>query len=192
MVNYIIMAHVKRAKYVPKLIDTLGCPVSWDKGDLGLVNAHIQAWEMMPTDKPYGCVIQDDVILTSDFMRKAEYHVQQGLDLYGPDIAYHFYMRNKPTLRHLVNHPENHVLLDGLYSGNSICLPTHHIAPMIEHFKECKDVKGGDRRIHSYLRSQQMKVYFPLPSLVDHRNLPSLHNNNTSPIKNRVALWFEP
>src|SRR5690606_9816903 len=122
--------------------------LSLDKGDLGLVQAHVQAWQMVDKTADYGCVIQDDVILTSDFIPKAQYHVEQGHKLYGK-LSYHFYLRNKPTLAKYRNYDKGHVCLDGLYSGNSIVLPTDWISPMLDSFAKSKK-KGGDRKINEY------------------------------------------
>lgn len=192
-INYIVMAHTNRKAYVPPLLDQLpkDTQVSWDNGDLGLVKAHIQAWELYGGD--YTCVIQDDAILTDNFLEKAQYHVNQCVQNYGR-IALHFYLRKSPKFSKKVKkwkqEGRDHVVMKNLHAGLAICLPSEIIPDMLDYFKS-EHLKSGDKRINKYLRKEEIPVYFPLPSLVEHRNLPSLHSGNSSPVENRVAQWFE-
>lgn len=193
-IQFIIMAHKDRRRFIPYLKQRLGdVPVSMDNGDLGLVDAHIQAWEMVDREADYGFIIQDDVLLADNFLEKAEYHVHNGLERYGA-IPLHFYLRNSPRFNGRIEQwkrsDRDHVLLPNLYSGNSIGLPTYMIDPMLAHFK-AMDVASGDERINSYIKSRGLEVYFPLPNLCQHRNIPSLHNRNSSPLDTRVSIWYE-
>ena len=195
-VEYVIMAHPSRKEFVPKLQEAIKCPVVWDDKGLGLVKAHVQAWEAFNAiPGNYCCVIQDDVILTEDFRGKMSYHVLNCIEKYGR-IGFHAYLRNTVN-RHVLRkvgrckrEKKDHVVLPSVYSGNSIALPSEHVGPMLEHFKTM-DVASGDRRINDYLHKAGLGVYFPLPSLVDHRELKSLHCGNASGPKLRKALYFE-
>lgn len=199
MIKTGLMAHRSRQKYAKTVTDSIDVDfVSWDEGDLGLVQAHIQAWEMMADiveEGDYGIILQDDVILTSDFKGKMSYHILNCIEKYGR-IGFHAYLRNtrnRAVLRKVDKcrrEKKDHVVLPNVYSGNSIALPSEHIKPMLEHFKTMS-VPSGDKRINDYLHKQNLPVYFPCPSLVEHRELDSLHYGNVSRHEYRKSIWFE-
>jgi len=197
MTKYILMFHESRKEYLPYLQDLFpDAPVSMDNGELGLVKAHIQAWELaLQQDADYVFVIQDDVVVTSDFHEKVAHHVEQCKKKYGR-IAMHLYLRNTlnnyvlKTVAKAKNKGIDHCVLGNVHSGNSIGLPKEHIKPMLDHFHKM-DVASGDKRINSYLRENNIPVYFPLPNLVDHRKLESLHCGNVSRHDYRVSIWYE-
>lgn len=193
-----LMAHRKREEYVPGIESAVPLDfISWDEGNLGLVQAHVQAWEMFEPDEGDVCILlQDDIILTKNFIPKLEHHVNQCIRRYGR-IAMHLYLRNqgRKNVRMAVERCKrgrgDHWINEHLYSGNSIGLPAEHIRPMLDHFKTM-DVPSGDQRIESYLNKNRINVYFPLPNLVEHRSLDSLHAGNVSSHEFRRSIWFIP
>lgn len=197
MIKIGCMAHRSRKEYAKTVTDSVDCRfVSWDEGNLGLVQAHIQAWEMFtPKKDDYYILLQDDVILTNDFYGKLSYHITNCVERYGR-IAFHAYLRNTRN-RHVLKSVEkcrrkgaDHIVLPNVYSGNSIGLPGEHIEPMLKHFKTMS-VPSGDKRINDYLHKAGLPVYFPLPNLVDHRSLDSLHCGNVSRHEYRKSIWFQ-
>lgn len=197
MFSFLIMAHHSRKQFVPALQKEIRCPVSWDQGNLGLVDAHIQAWQMAyDTSEDGMCfVIQDDVILTEKFLIKCGYHVHNCQNRLR-NTAMHLYLRNTKN-RHVIGKVEmakhggrDYVLLPNVYSGNSIGMQRELIPDMLKHFKTMK-VASGDKRINDFFRNNGIQVYFPLPNLVEHRSLPSLHAGNVSSHEYRKSIWFE-
>lgn len=196
-IQYIIMAHKDRREYLPYLKAHLGAdtPVSLDRGDWGLVEAHRRAWGLADPSYDYTFVIQDDVELASNFLDKAQFHVDQGVENCGGGIAFHFYLRNSPRFRKKIiqwkKKKQNCVILPHLYSGNSIGIRSKIVTDMLDFF-DTMDVNSGDQRINAFLNDRDIPVYFPLPNLCEHRNIPSLHSRNSSPEETRVSVWFEP
>jgi len=187
MISYSIMAHPKRAEFIPLLSDQLGNPpIAMDDNNYGLIGNCKRAWSLYDPNQEYHCVIQDDVILTSDFRTKAE-RVVRDSQLHG-ELAVHFYMRYAPRRRKF--RKRKYVIQEALTSGNSICLKTQWIPEMLEYF-DTDPHPIDDVRINNFLRKKGINVYFPMPNLVDHRKLDSLGDWNNSNPDWRVSVWFE-
>lgn len=167
-----VMAHPSREKFFPYLKESLGdVPFSIDHDSEGVWPNAKKAWSMFDPGAAYHVVIQDDALVCEDFVKHAEEAIIKACEVvpdHLPPIS--FYFGNRGTLKGIAR--------DGMKDGYcfmprtpwavAICLPTELIPEMLA-FTENLAVPQDDVRIGQYIRSKGMKVYFPLPSLIDHR-----------------------
>jgi len=125
-------------------------------------------------------VIQDDSIVCDRFRERAEAFIadqERKRERDGrPAQGYNFFLRkdrnNSPIW------PKDGVYTDNVTRGGvAICLPTAHIAPMLREYDRQKS-KHDDDRISEYAKRNGVKILFPVPSLIGHRNdISSIANN---------------
>lgn len=173
--TFSIMAHPKRMKHAFKLSEALDSPVVFDTG-AGLWENAKKAWRQAEGDVHF--VLQDDAILCNGFTDKV-----QALTERYPNHAYCLYVgENLKTLQGkydlIVDQAERgYVVHNRIHWGVALGLPTEHIKPFLEfgdRWSKHYDTKHCDTRLCRYIRSVGLKVVYPYPSLVDHRQLPSL------------------
>lgn len=168
-----VMAHPKREEFFPYLKEKLGdVPFSIDHKSAGVWPNAKKAWSMYNPEALFHVVIQDDAIVCDDFHSRAERSIVEGFKNLkgGLDFAVSFYFGNRASLKGIAQ--------DGIEQGFAImgrtpwavaiCLPTTVIPDMLQ-FCDNLAMPQDDVRIGTFLRSRGMKVYFPLPSLIDHR-----------------------
>lgn len=180
------MAHPSRAKFFSYLKQKLGdVPFSIDKIGIGVWENRKRATLMYDPAADYHLVLQDDAIICENFKELAEKTIGNN-----GRYVYNFYYgrrgnRKKEASLGLKN---GYVISDKVTWGLAICFPTKLIPEMIAY---CDKIKApqDDHRIGLYLKHKGIKVYFPIPSLIDHRSEEeSLVGNALSP--GRKAKYF--
>ena len=161
-----IMAHPSREEHFEYLKKELGdVPFSIDDG-CGLWENCKRAWKLHDPESEYHVVIQDDAIICKGFREKAESILNLN------SIAYSFYWGHR--YRHTFRERNESGLKNGFivdtmpHWGIAICIPTNLISEMID-FCDKLDIKQDDERIAQFLKSKGIKIYFPIPSLIEHR-----------------------
>lgn len=186
-----IQAHNTRVDHIDYYKTVLSdFDVELDDVSRGMVENCYMAWRSWEDSKAdYHLVLQDDLLITSNFYEKLMVHLSKGYDVY------HLYLgQNKKRLnkywKNAIKEGKDHILLDDIHAAQAVCIKTKHIPEML---KVCRslDYPVDDMRINKFVRSNGFKVYFPLPCLVEHLNGESLHNFNKSPKNKRVAVWYE-
>jgi hypothetical protein len=133
-------------------------------------------------------VVQDDAIICKDFIWMAEREIE-----FYPDHAISFYFGNRKNMQEEGRRGEadGGVKLDWLSWGVAICLPTKIIPDLVK-FWEGKDayLRHDDTRIARYLRHIGMPVWYPIPSLIDHRADEKSLMDNSEGVKKRQAFSF--
>ena len=177
------MMHPKRFKYLPYLVGKLGdVRISVDKIN-NIWNTSRRAWLMYDSKAEYHIVIQDDAIIGKDFIKKAEAMMKE-------DAIYNFYI-GRPRFYHQVlkakKEDKKFLIQRNLHHEIAFGMRTNRIDEMIK-FVEKID-PDSDRCINGYVRAKKLKVIFPMPSLIDHRNEDTLHNLNKGSYKKK-ATWF--
>jgi hypothetical protein len=162
-----VMAHSSRAKYFKELKERLGdVPFSIDKAgaEIGVWNNCKRAWQMHNRDAEFHVVIQDDAIVCKNFRARAE------AILGSQEQAYNFYFGNRRVYKKLADAgmKQGHLFTRWPNWGVAICLPTKLIPDMIK-FCDKLTTRHDDTRIGFFLKSKAIKIYFPMPSLIDHR-----------------------
>jgi hypothetical protein len=161
-----IMAHPSREKHFDYLKRELGSvPFAIDDGR-GLWENCKHAWQLHNPEAQYHIVIQDDAIICKDFRKRADEILKD--DRY----AYNFYYGHRVRQSFIARNAEglkNGFLIDAVpHWGLAICLPVKLIDGMIR-FADKLKVKQDDERIAQFLKSNGTKIYFPIPSLIEHR-----------------------
>lgn len=168
--SIVIMAHRSREKFFPYLREKLGdIPFSIDefKGQPG----HIGVWEnrkramlMGDMDSDFILTVQDDAIVCKNFRERAEKL------LTSKEWAYSFYFGNRIVHRGLAKEGMKKGFIISRWTnwGLALCLPTGIIRETIQ-FCDGLTSRCDDTRIGTFLKHKGIKVYFPMPSLIDHR-----------------------
>jgi hypothetical protein len=168
-----VMAHPKREAFFPYLKEKLGdVPFSIDHKSAGVWPNAKKAWSLYNPEALFHVVIQDDAIVCEDFHNRAEREIVKAFKNLkgGLDFAVSFYFGNRGTLKGIAQEgkEQGFAIMGRTPWAVAICLPTNVIPEMLQ-FCDSLPMPQDDVRIGKFLRSQGMKVYFPLPSLIDHR-----------------------
>lgn len=175
-----IMAHKKRAKFIPHLVEHLGLTdddVIWDtkqdRWDTGR-----RAWEAVDQTADWGCVIQDDALVAADFIEG----MQNGLAQLERNVVVSPYVGTRRPMAHRVEaavrtanaNDASWIKMPSLNWGVAIILPTNIIDGMLP-WCDRQGYPNYDRRVGRYcIDVQRMPTMCTWPSLVDHREVPSL------------------
>ena len=168
-----IMMHPSRVEYKDYLLSKLGeVPIAMDRGK-GLWDTARRAWLMFDPTKDFHLVIQDDAIIGKDFYERAEKEIKEH-----PGSAFSFYFGNRKRFIKIAEKAEQQggISMGWISWGVAICLPTQSIIEMIDYCEKlpASYKKHDDTMIAKYLASIKMPVWYPMPSLVDHRTGESL------------------
>lgn len=186
-IGFSLMMHPKRLDYLPYIKSVLGdIPVSLDD-DNNIWTTCKKAWQLHDPDCEYWGVIQDDLIFTENFIEKVNKLVEG-------DYVYSLYLGNRRKFNKSVNWAKKTkakwIERSHIYHECALIFPTHRINPMLkfcEHFNP-----NDDKIINKYVNSEGLTVRISMPSLVNHRQIPSLHTDNKSAFHTRTAIYFEP
>ncbi len=176
-----IMAHPKRQHLVQRLQDILGpVPVSYDNG-CGLWENRKRATLMYDPAAQFHLVLQEDSILTGDFIKKAEAVLTK------QNVFYSLYLGKRSNNRELKKTTPYLFESDWLSWGLAICIPVKKIPKVIA---SCDGIraKQDDYRIAHFAKTNKIRIVYPLPSLVDHNGD---EESLVGDCKGRKALWFE-
>ncbi|QBI53407.1 hypothetical protein [Streptomonospora litoralis] len=195
-VSVTVMAHRTREAFVPELLERLDreAEVIWDRRD--------DRWDtgrraMLAYDREatHHLVLQDDAVLPRDLVAGVERaldHVPAPAGTPTPLCLYAGRIRPFRTyVERLVDQARqttSWLSMAQLHWGVGIVLPTEVIEDCIAWGDRREDIANYDKRISRYLDTQRITVWYPWPSLVDHRDSPSLVPGRTS--RGRYAHRF--
>lgn len=176
-----IMAHESRERYFNYLREKLGdVPFSIDKigeENIGIWENCKRSWKLYDKNADYHVVIQDDAIIGNDFINKAIKEIEAH-----PGNAFSFYFGNRKRFKETAEKADkqNGITMHWLSWGVAICLPVNQIEKMIKYCDKLPErlKKHDDTMIANFLKSIKMPVWYPMPSLVDHRNEDTLMNSD--------------
>jgi len=179
-----VMAHPSRAEFFPYFNRMIGdVKFSIDDG-CGIWENRKRATLMYEPDADYHLVLQDDAIICENFLELAQKTIDRE-----KECAYSFYFGNRQNMRKtaidgLVN---GFAITNWLSWGLAICLPVRIIPEMLEY---CDKMSGNhdDTRISRFLKKKGIKIFFPMPSLIDHR--PHGKSLVNDPATGRKAWYF--
>lgn len=180
-----IMTHPDRAHFIPYLKEKLGdVPVSVDTG-FGIWENYKRAWLLYDEAAEYHCVVQDDLIIGKDFTKNAEAILEQ-------DAVYNFYIGHRPkyqrSLDAAIKSGRRYLIQDRIYHECCLAMRVERIPDMI---KFCDNLKPVNCRVLTdYVLARNLSVYFPLPSLVDHREAPAISTFHRGSYKNGARYFI--
>lgn len=175
-----IMAHKKRAAFIPELVQRLGLTdddVIWDRKD-NRWDTGRRAWEAIDQTADFGCVIQDDARVALDLiagLENALMHVPRNC-LMSPYIG-----TRRPVAARVERSVHaaraanaSFIEMPSLNWGVGIIAPTHIIDDMLP-WCDKQDYPNYDRRIGRFaIDVMRFSTWCTFPSLVDHRETASL------------------
>jgi hypothetical protein len=161
------MMSPQREKYKDYLISKLGnIQIVMDRG-LGLWDTARRAWLAYDKTKDYHLVIQDDAIICDDFYKRLAKEI-----IIHQNKAYCLYLGNRKRLANRLKLWEQNKGVERAHLswGLALCLPVRIIDRMIKYADQIKGLTDhDDSRIGMYLKKIGMRIWHPIPSLVDHR-----------------------
>lgn len=195
-VTTVVMAHPSRARFIPKLVSDLGgtVPVVWDrKNDRWDTGRRALLAHKLDPKATHVMVIQDDAVVSRDLERG----VTDALTAVPDGVVLGLYMgRSRPfreAISHItrqIDHRTRWLTMSQLHWGVGVVIPVKYVKPMVAWCDLRPDIPNYDKRMSRWFQHQKIQVWYPWPSLVDHRveDNPSLVRGRTS--SGRYALKF--
>lgn len=181
-----VMAHPTRTRYVDQLLDQLDrpVPVSWDLGGPPSPDRErrwangVQAWRMAD-GSDWHLVLQDDVTVCRDLLGGLERALERVPDHIG--IVQPYVGKNRPLGSHFITlagraekEGASWIQHRSMCWGVAIAVRTPSIEAMIE-WASLRKTLTYDTRLGRYYRDVLgQPTWYTWPSLVDHRDIPSL------------------
>lgn len=170
------MAHPARAEFIPALQQAIGgdVPVVFDEKQ-NVWDTCRRAWLAHDRSADYALVIQDDAIVCKNFRKKA----LAVLEAQGKEYMTAFYAGGmaKAGVRHALMRGDDHFVSAMIFNEVALCIPTERIEEMVS-FCDDRDAQD-DHLIQKWLQLRRVKVWYPVPSLVDHRtDVVSIYRSN--------------
>jgi len=184
MISVAVMAHPKRAEMVRELVEILDRPpdsVAWDsKND----RWHTGRRALLAYDgaASHHLVIQDDALPCRDLVAG----IERALPFVPERSPMMLYVGRARPHRKIIERAVatatagvSWLSMAETYWGPALVIPTDLIDELVE-WCDGQSEANYDRRIGRWFRDQRIPVYAPWPSLVEHRDAPSLIRNRTS------------
>ena len=167
--------HPKREKYREYFEKELPeAQIIMDRGR-GVWDTAKRAWLTYDPKKKFHTVIQDDALLCSGFKRKVERLLEKHQDKY----AYSYFIRRRrksvqPDIDWEKVIEQGYLIWNKLGWAQGVTIPTKYIKNMVELCSEWFDNKPkyrdkDDTRMSHYFKRRKIKVYHPIPCLIQHR-----------------------
>lgn len=176
-VSVAIMAHPARKRFIPALQAALDrdAEVVWDRWS-DRWDTGSRSMLAYTAEATHHLVVQDDAIVCRDLVAGLEQALNALSDQRQPTPLCLYLSKHSPYLQRSHTWPSNVTWLrkTGMASGVGIVMPVELIEPAIAWGNPRRDIKNYDTRIGRFLQSQSVLTWHPWPSLVDHRNSPSL------------------
>lgn len=189
-----IMGHPSRESFFKHLTDNLGnVPFALDHNNAGEWENCKAAWRLHDPSAQWHVVIQDDAIICKDFMARALSVIKKAKQILDvEDYVCNFYFGARKSARKTAAK----AMVRGYWVntqpkwGVAICMQTKFIEDMIKFGDKLTDPAFGTRddiRIAKFIGHKNIPVYFPMPSIINHRAGQSLVGD---PGTNRQAYKF--
>lgn len=184
------MAHPERQEWAKQLSQELQAPIVYDRCS-NIWDTCRRAWlSQVSIGAEYTLVLQDDAIVCSNFRERAEKIIAAQTE----DFIYSFYVGNLLAMRvrKAEQGGQDHVITNMIFNEVALCMKTEHIERMV---KFCDDREAkNDQLITQWARIARIKIFHPLPGLVDHRDGDSIYRRvNNKPLSPtpRRAISFK-
>ncbi|WP_280365921.1 hypothetical protein [Nocardia wallacei] len=176
-----VVAHTARRPAAELLAAQLGAYLSVDDGTLGAVGNHRHVWEVL-VDAParWVCVVEDDAVPVTDFGDQLAAALAAA-----PSPVVSLYLgRSRPPgwtqrqVRSAVDAADSvgacWVMADRMLHAVGVCLRANLVRDMLTHTRHVRKLVPVDQRFDRWLRLRKLRVAYSVPSLVDHRDGPTL------------------
>ena len=187
-----VMAHPKRAEWANWLAGKTGLPVVWDQTNTVWDTAR-RAWRTADPTATHHVVLQDDAIPCLDLLPTLEaisrLYPTEPFCLTVIDYRLHGAKRD---YEQTVLSGAPFWYSNAAVSAVGLMLPVRDIEPMIA-FGDSFKVIHDDLKVRNFYKQQGRKILFPIPSLLQHRNVdvnPSLVPGNDARWSDRSSSTF--
>lgn len=182
-VSAAIMAHPSRKEWVEPLMLKLGIDAGqhvdavWDRVNDCWDTAR-RAWLAYDPGATHHLVIQDDAEPSRDLIRG----VERALEFTPAESIMSLYVGTRRPMAHSVERvvrrateaKPSFIAMNGLHWGVAVVIPVPEIRAMVD-WCDIQTIRGDDNRIRRYFITQKKwPTWCPWPSLVDHRDIPSV------------------
>lgn len=177
-VSVAIMAHPRRAAFVPELQARLDRPaeVVWDDGSNSRWGTGRRALLVYDPAASHHLVIQDDAVIPADLVAG----VEAALAHAPGDVPVCLYVGKVRPYREMVteyvaraDEGASWLVMDRLNWGVAVVLPTGMVEAVVA-AGDAQTIPNYDSRMSAFFEAKGIDVWYPWPSLVDHRETPSL------------------
>ena len=173
-ISYVVVGDSRRKILATRLADRLNASLALDiDGRWGPGVNHIRAWVLGNTEKcDWICVLEDDAILCTDFLRQAEKTLSNA-----PSSVVSFYLGSNypsslaPRAAQMQKHAEENksdwLQLNTLNHAVGIAIQQARVDDMIEYVTK-RSKLDIDAAMSEWAQVRQIPVSYPTASLVDH------------------------
>lgn len=177
-VSVAIMAHPRRADFVPELQAKLDRPaaVVWDDGSNSRWGTGRRALAAYDPAATHHLVLQDDSVIPRNLVAG----VEQMLAHAPQDVPVCLYVGKVRPYREMVTEyvgraagGASWLVMDRLNWGVAVILPTSMVEAVVA-AGDAQTIPNYDSRMSTFFEAKGIDVWYPWPSLVDHRESPSL------------------
>lgn len=190
--SVVVMAHPNRKQWVPNLQNRLGgCDVIWDEKNSRWDTGR-RALLAHDTDATHHLIVQDDAVLSKNFLNTCRAMIKHSADF---PIALYMGASSAGYRRRAVaaqSKGNPWFLAAGPRWGVAVIIPIAHIPGMVEWCDADNTTEAYDGKMTRYYeRVLKKSCLYPIPSLVDHREVdenPSLIEGRDA---NRTAFIYD-
>lgn len=177
-VSVAIMAHPRRADFVPELEAALDRPatVVWDDGSNSRWGTGRRALLAYDPAATHHLVVQDDAVIPRDLVAGVETALQHAPQ----DVPLCLYVGRVRPYREMVTEyvgraaeGASWLVMDRLNWGVAVVLPVSLIEAMVAAC-DTQSIPNYDSRMSAFFEDKGIEVWYPWPSPVNHRESPSL------------------
>ena len=194
-VSTVVMAHPRRRAFIPELTKSLGgtVPVVWDRindrWDTG--RRAILAGHRIDPKATHVMIIQDDAVVSKSLVKAIPGVIEHAAN--GAVLG--LYIGKSRPFRQSINNLQSRMtkrtrwmVMSQLHWGVGVVIPVRYIPELVTWCDHRNDIPNYDKRMSRWFQANNVPVWYPWPSLVDHRKSPSLVPGRTS--NGRHALSF--
>lgn len=171
------MAHPRRSPFIPELESALDRPatVVWDDGSNSRWGTGRRALLAYDPTATHHLVLQDDAVIPRDLVAGVEAALQHAPQ----DVPVCLYVGKVRPYREMVTEyvgrarGASWLVMDRLNWGVAVVLPTSMIDGLVAYCDQ-GSIPNYDSRMSKWFEANNIPVWYPWPSLVDHRESPSL------------------
>lgn len=197
LVSTAIVAHSTRKAQAFDLAITLDASIAYDLGDCGPGVNHRRAWQLANTPAAdWVCVIEDDAILCTDFRAQLEQTLSTAptpvVSLYlGTGYPLHLVEVAQRAADQAASRGEQWITLPTCNHAVALCIRQDLVADMLEHTESSS--LPIDEAIGAWARDRRRQISYPVVSLVDHADGPTViaHPDGIARTRARRAIKFE-
>ncbi len=172
-----IAAHPIREQFVAELVESIKSPdavtIAWDREE-DIWDTHQRAWLQVPEWATHHLVLQDDALVCEDFYQLA--CSAAGRMPANPISFYFGNALNHPKIVRTTQQAQREnaswIKASGTWWGVAVMLPRQLINDMIKFCQPRRETY--DRRLTIWCEDREHEVFYPYPSLVEHRDEPSV------------------